>query len=403
MTAFALLDLAGRAWIEGLAERVAAAGAGLYAPLCYDGALGMGAGAAGGRGGAGGVQRAPAARQGPRAGAGARRRRRRWRGRWRRGAMRCGWRRARGGSGPARRRCTRRWSPGSRRRRERRAWRRRRPGVRRGVAASGLALHGRPSRRAGLAGGGERAVEDHVGVEAVDVGLRPERVGEAGDRRGAQARGAGADDERRDGDVQPLQQAGVEEAGDGHAAALDEDAREAALGEGGADGGGGDPAVGGGELDHLDARRGAGAAQDWTTRRRTPSGRSTRASSGRRPRGSITTRAGLGPSTRRTVRRGSSPSAVRTPTTTASASARQRWRWRRPSGPETAVASPRERGDAAVERLADLREEVGRAAAVGGERRVERPGGARLGRPVRRAGRSACPPGGREAPTRPRR
>ena len=34
------------------------------------------------------------------------------------------------------------------------------------------------------------------------------------------------------------------------------------------------------------------------------------------------------------------------------------------------------RGDAAVERLADLGEEVGRAAAVGGERRVERPGGA---------------------------
>jgi SAM-dependent methyltransferase len=39
VTAFALLDLAGRAWIEALAERVAAAGAGLYAPLCYDGAL----------------------------------------------------------------------------------------------------------------------------------------------------------------------------------------------------------------------------------------------------------------------------------------------------------------------------------------------------------------------------
>ena len=130
------------------------------------------------------------------------------------------------------------------------------------------------------------------------------------------------------------------------------------------------------------------------TRRRTPSGRRTRASSGRRPRGSITTRAGLGPCTRRTVRRGSSPRTVRTPTTTASASARQRWRWRRPSGPETSAGVAVRGGDAAVEGLADLGEEVGRAAAVGGERRVERPGGARLGgqwargaerRPARRA------------------
>jgi hypothetical protein len=39
VTGFALLDLAGRAWIEALAERVALAGAGLYAPLCYDGGL----------------------------------------------------------------------------------------------------------------------------------------------------------------------------------------------------------------------------------------------------------------------------------------------------------------------------------------------------------------------------
>lgn len=39
VTAFALLDLAGRAWIEELARRVAAAGAGLYATLCYDGTL----------------------------------------------------------------------------------------------------------------------------------------------------------------------------------------------------------------------------------------------------------------------------------------------------------------------------------------------------------------------------
>jgi hypothetical protein len=40
VTAFALLDLAGRDWLERLAERVAGVGAGLYAPLCYDGSLG---------------------------------------------------------------------------------------------------------------------------------------------------------------------------------------------------------------------------------------------------------------------------------------------------------------------------------------------------------------------------
>ncbi len=39
VTAFALLDLAGEAWLEALAGRVAAAGAGLYAPLCYDGTI----------------------------------------------------------------------------------------------------------------------------------------------------------------------------------------------------------------------------------------------------------------------------------------------------------------------------------------------------------------------------
>ena len=39
VTAFALLDLAGQAWIEALARRVAAVGAGLYATLCYDGTL----------------------------------------------------------------------------------------------------------------------------------------------------------------------------------------------------------------------------------------------------------------------------------------------------------------------------------------------------------------------------
>lgn len=39
VTAFALLDLAGRDWIEQLADRVAAEGAGFYAPLSYDGEM----------------------------------------------------------------------------------------------------------------------------------------------------------------------------------------------------------------------------------------------------------------------------------------------------------------------------------------------------------------------------
>ena len=260
VTAFALLDLAGREWIEALAERVAAAGAGLYAPLCYDGALewepalpgdgalraafnahqrrDKGLGEALGPGAAAAMARAMAAR-----GYAVRLAPSPWRlGAGRGGAARGAGRRDRGGGG--------RDGPGGG------------GGLGSGAGGGeGLALHGRPSRRAGLAGGGERAIEDDVGVETVDVGLGPERVGEAGDRRGAEARGAGADDERRDGDVQPLQQAGVEEAGDGDAAALDEDAREPALGEGGADGGGGDPAVGGGELDDLDAARGAGAGR----------------------------------------------------------------------------------------------------------------------------------------------
>ena len=63
------------------------------------------------------------------------------------------------------------------------------------------------------------------------MGLGPERVGEAGDRAGAQPGRAGADDQRRDRDVQPEQQAGVEEAADRHAAALDQHPPEAALGE----------------------------------------------------------------------------------------------------------------------------------------------------------------------------
>ena len=264
-------------------------------------------------------------------------------------------------------------------------------------------LHGRPCRRAGAAGRGERAVEDDVGVEPVDVRLRPQRVGEPGDRRGAQARGPGADDQRRDRDVQPLQQARVEEA---RRSSPRRPRRapgfEPALGERGR-----------GSPPERSSRRAPAArttstpggrvrSQAWTTRRRAPSAASTCASSGSRPRGSITTRAGLGPSTRRTVSRGSSASAVRTPTTTASASARQRCRWRRPSGPEIAGRVAGDRRDAAVERLADLREEIGRLAARRRQRRVERPGGAGLGRPVGVAARRAAPRAARAAPPRPR-
>ena len=124
------------------------------------------------------------------------------------------------------------------------------------------------------------------------------------------------------------------------------------------------------------ARRGRrpGPRAGARRRRRARGRRRAGGRAGRSPRGP-----GSGPATRRTVRRGSSPRAVRTPTSTASASARQRCRWQRPSGPEIAVASPRGRGDAAVERLADLGEEIGRAAR-------------RRRRAARRATRRRAPP-----------
>ena len=175
-----------------------------------------------------------------------------------------------------------------------------------------------------------------------------------------------------------------------------------ALGERGADRARGDPAVGGGQrapprrpraravagLDHEPPRAVGGehpgvvgqpaARVDHHPRRARARRPAARSAAGRRR-----ARCARRPPPRRRARGSGAGGAAR--------------RARRSS-----AASPLTRGDAAVERLADLGEEVGRTAAVGGERRVERPGGARLGRPVRRAARRAGPRGARAAPTRPR-
>ena len=91
-----------------------------------------------------------------------------------------------------------------------------------------------------------------------------------------------------------------------------------------------------------------------TTNRRMPSAASTRAAGGNRPFGSRTTRAGLGPSTRRTVNCGSSAIAVPTPITTASTSARSRCRWASPALAVDVMRMPGRGGDARVDRLAAL-------------------------------------------------
>src|SRR5215475_2392687 len=72
---------------------------------------------------------------------------------------------------------------------------------------------------------------------------------------------------------------------------------------------------------------------DVMIRRRTPSSVSALAVAGSRPFGSITTRAGLGPSTSRTVSCGSSASTVPIPTTTASTSERNLCKCARPVAP----------------------------------------------------------------------
>ena len=88
--------------------------------------------------------------------------------------------------------------------------------------------------------------------------------------------------------------------------------------------------------------------------RRTPSSAHICAEAGSLPRGSITTRAGLGPATRRTVNSGSSATAVPTPTTTASTRARRRCRWSSPRGTVDVFGMPALRRHAPVDRLAHL-------------------------------------------------
>ena len=170
--------------------------------------------------------------------------------------------------------------------------------------------------------------------------------------------------------------------------------REAALGERGADRGRGDPAVGGRQRDHLDARRAAARSQAWITSRRAPS-------AAQHP-------GVVGQPAARVDHHARRARAVRPAARSAAGRRRARCarrpRRRRPapgsgaggggpSGPETSAASPESGGDAAVERLADLGEEVGRVAAVARpaarrapRRRAPRPTSAargRAGRPAR--------------------
>ena len=150
-----------------------------------------------------------------------------------------------------------------------------------------------------------------------------------------EARWSGAQDDRSDHDVQPVEATGGEEARDRIGAAFDQNAAKAALGERGEYGGRRNPSVRPPPAARSPRRRQLRprVASPVTTSRRIPSAASTRAVAGNRPLGSTMTRAGLGPSTRRTVNCGSSAIAVPTPMTTASTSARRRCRWARPASP----------------------------------------------------------------------
>ena len=74
----------------------------------------------------------------------------------------------------------------------------------------------------------ELAVEQHVGAHAEDPVARPRALAQQIRRRQADRRTAGADQERRDRHVQPIEQSGGEERRHRHATALDEEPRATA-------------------------------------------------------------------------------------------------------------------------------------------------------------------------------
>ena len=129
------------------------------------------------------------------------------------------------------------------------------------------------------------AVEQHLVVEPVHAHRRAQRLVDARDRRQREARPAGAEDDRRDHDVQPVEALRCKKARHRIGAAFDQDAAQAALGERRQDCGRRDLAVGLGQC-RRSRRRPAAAAcapSPVTTRRRTPSSASSLAPDGSRP------------------------------------------------------------------------------------------------------------------------
>ena len=117
------------------------------------------------------------------------------------------------------------------------------------------------------------AVEQHLVVEPVHVHRRAQRLVDTLDRRQREARPAGAEDDRRDHDMQPVETARGEEARHRVGAAFDQHPAQAALGERRKDRRRRDLPVGLGHADDLDVRTAAAAwrPRAVTTRRRTPS------------------------------------------------------------------------------------------------------------------------------------
>ena len=182
---------------------------------------------------------------------------------------------------------------------------------------------------------GQVAVEQHLVVEPMHAHRRQQRLVGAFDRRQRKRAAAGAEDDRRDHDVQPVEAVRGKKARHGVGAALDQDAAQPTLGQRDQDRGRRDLSVASRQLARSRCRPATADVRrsSVTTSRRTPSRRKKLRAGWQPAAGSITTRAGCGPATRRTVSCGSSASAVPTPTTTASTRARSRCRWASPAGP----------------------------------------------------------------------
>src|SRR5262249_41873826 len=154
-------------------------------------------------------------------------------------------------------------------------------------------------------------------------------------RRQRETRSSAAHDDRRDQDMQAVETTGGEEPRNRIGPALDQDAAEAARGERGNDGAGGELAVVRGNRHDFDAggevSRPARARRGQTRARAPPPPPSPRGGEAAPHFGPRPPRPGLGPPTRRTVICEPSVRAVPTPITPASTSARSRCGWGRPA------------------------------------------------------------------------